>query len=268
MNRHPGFTLIELLVVVSVIAVLLGLLLPAVSAARESGLDTKCRSNIRQLALAQQRHAEDNGLYATFWSETLPVSWRQKVAHVLQTPEGPADLGSVYHCPNVRPDEIAAQPRDASRGVHAASYGMNGAAQFPQWAYDPEKVPAPSRIILLGEQPVSILEGVLTSDNYGVWAAGEYAGWFGSPEHRSQRGYRHQLREHSNVAFVDGHVEQLGYEPLRRESGHWYWWDALKGDTATQDSDLYIPPIPTPSPRPAPRTSEMPEGPATAPCGC
>ena len=65
-TRRTGFTLIELLVVIAVIALLVGILLPALGAARESARSLKCLSNARSMALAAQ-------LYLNANKDTFPV---------------------------------------------------------------------------------------------------------------------------------------------------------------------------------------------------
>ncbi len=58
-SKRNGFTLIELLVVVAIISVLVALLLPALSQARESSRMVVCLSNLRQLGMAAGFYAED-----------------------------------------------------------------------------------------------------------------------------------------------------------------------------------------------------------------
>ena len=58
--RHSGFTLIELLVVISIIALLIGILLPALGAARSTARLAQCQSNLRQTGIARTAYAVDN----------------------------------------------------------------------------------------------------------------------------------------------------------------------------------------------------------------
>ncbi len=69
--RRGGFTLIEVLVVLTVIGILVGLLLPAVQAARETARRGQCLANLRQIGMALHGYESDHRTFPPAYLEPV-----------------------------------------------------------------------------------------------------------------------------------------------------------------------------------------------------
>jgi prepilin-type N-terminal cleavage/methylation domain-containing protein/prepilin-type processing-associated H-X9-DG protein len=224
--RPHGFTLIELLVVISIIALLIAILLPALQQARESAGAVVCMSNISQMSKAAEMFADENDEYYMYnywlgdgseWVKRYQAGSRQRVVYWMVDPIFLEYLGFT--------DE---QVSNATNGGNAnQTWGAQWPDDYlcPQWQeddniYNHRNSYGYSR----GRRnlSVNVAHRPTVPHPDEVYAFMDASGWHmqqrmgdykklwdvrGNLNAGGQVNYRHE--ESANVSFFDGHVDRL-----------------------------------------------------------
>lgn len=228
-----GFTLIELLVVIAVIALLMGILMPALNIARDQGRKASCMSNMRQvgiaLAMYQNEYEKTPPKTHAVYDYALPAAPDNvlKLLRPFVSAKNPEAATPVYACPALKANP---NPDYAPSRVSSTGYLVNSVVMGRPVA----AIPNPGRIIAIQEgwslsnhlwvQPepnnrsIAALEG-REKTMYQEWhmfaSQSDHSSWF-TKERREQTANVHN--KGGNFIFSDGHAEYRKH------------WDRNSGD--------------------------------------
>ncbi|MBR7127987.1 MAG: DUF1559 domain-containing protein [Lentisphaeria bacterium] len=204
--KKSRFTLIELLVVIAIIAILAGMLLPALNKAREKGRSANCISNIKQLGMAFLMYTNDNDDYCVLAYDQASVQYwcgLRKGADNWEAVGGLIPyLGNskkIKSCPSLAEYTDKTQYNAGSGG-----YGYNELLGFFDWSSMQEKQYRISTVKNVAAK-VAFADSSLVSSGSMQESPSIYAPDNGYGDSTPSMHFRHNKR--CNTLFADGHAE-------------------------------------------------------------
>jgi len=206
-HRSPGFTLIELLTVISIIAVLAGLLLPALSGARERGKQIACQSNLHQLGVAILVYSGD---YQNHTPPAYQIINGATLTWYTVLTNGNYVTPKVFQCPDDRRLATVGPPRSTPRS-YAMVVGYENTQNLTNWIGG-SRLTCPyltnSSVAIVAEYYSNTIYPTI-EDNGAAWSpfvTSSYDTWDGKT-HVPPSSKHGNVPLKGNYLFLDGHVE-------------------------------------------------------------